>query len=506
MEMPRIIFIDDEDVLRNTYKITLEGAYGSNRSFNLEFYSTPEDAVAAIRKLPFNVALVFMDHHYKNDPDRLVLGSSYIREIKKLNSHIEVIMTSGDKSNESLQLWLKNGADKFLYKDSDENLAKIKIFINQALTSFHAKFGKLLGNKGNTLRSVSEAVRKLQIVSVAPQMESVAELALQSAKSDLSVLLVGDTGTGKLVVARGVHLNSSRAKAPFRTVDCTQFRNSQIIQSELFGSEKGAFTGAESKVGLLEVAQGGTLFIDEAHLLDLSGQAMLLRFLQERKVRRVGGNSEISVDVRLIFAAKPILKEMVERNEFMPDLYYRMNEIKVEIPNLKDRDGDIEALVYFFIDRENEKNRTDKILFPDTIQLLQKYNWPGNVRELENLIRRLCVLVQDKAILPEHVLKYGELNIQTNDQDVHEIPTFDELERNQKKEKIQLIMRAYKLGNYNQAEAARILDIPRKTFANRCKALGIEELLEITIEEERKSPNSKNAITKSWEIVRAYLD
>lgn len=507
MEMPRVIFIEDEPCLRETYDITLKRSYGENRGFNFEFYSNPDEAVAEIRKFPFNVAIVFLDHHFRNDPDKLVLGSSYIREIKKLNHHIEVIMMSGDNSSESLQLWLKNGADKFIYKDSDSNLTKIQIFINQALTSFNAKFGRVLRNKGNTIHSISESVRKLKIVSVSPQMETVAQLVLQSAKSIHSILLIGDTGTGKELIARAAHENSSRAKSVFKTIDCTQFKNSQIIQSELFGSEKGAFTGAEAKVGLLELANGGTLFIDEAHHLDSSAQAMFLRFLQERKVRRVGGNKETPVDVRLIFAAKPLLKEMVEKNEFLPDLYYRMNEIKIEIPSLKEREGDIESLCYFFLSRENERNGTQKNLFPDTIRLLQKYDWPGNVRELENLIKRLCVLVQDDTILPEHIFKYGELKINVGNDDVHTIKTFDELEREQKKEKIDLIMRAYRIGNYNQAEAARILDIPRKTFANRVKALGIEQLMDKNIEEEKKNgPNTKDAIKKSWDVVRAFLD
>ncbi|OYZ20328.1 MAG: hypothetical protein B7Y39_10925 [Bdellovibrio sp. 28-41-41] len=507
MEMPRVIFIEDEQCLRETYDITLKRAYGENRAFNFEFYSNPDEAVAEIRKFPFNVAIVFMDHHFRTDSDKLVLGSSYIKEIKKLNHHIEVIMISGDNSNESLQLWLKNGADKFIYKDSDSNLTKIQIFMNQALTTFNAKFGKILGNKRNATHAISESIRKLKIVSVAPQMETVAQLVLQSSKSNHSILLIGDTGTGKELIARAAHENSNRSKGVFKTIDCTQFKNSQIIQSELFGSEKGAFTGAEHKVGLLELASGGTLFIDEAHHLDSSAQAMFLRFLQERKVRRVGGSAETMVDVRLIFAAKPLLKEMVEKNEFLPDLYYRMNEIKIEIPSLKDREGDVEALCYFFINRENERNGSQKNLFPDTIRLLQKYNWPGNVRELENVIKKLCVLVQDSTILPEHVFKYGELKIDMSDDDVHMIKTFDELEREQKKQKIELIMRAYRIGNYNQAEAARILDIPRKTFANRVKALGIEQLMDKKIEEERNgSPNTKDALKKSWDVVKAFLD
>lgn len=507
MEMPRIIFVDDEQCLRETYMLVLTTAYGENRAFNLEFYSTPGEAVTEIRKNPFNVALVFMDHHFRNDPENLVLGSSYIKDIKRINSYIEIIMMSADDSNDSLRLWLKNGADKFIYKDNDSNHGKIQVFINEALTNYHAKFGKLLGSKKSSFHSVPESVRKLQMISVAPQMETIAELVLQCAKSDLSALLIGETGTGKELVARAIHNNSNRSKSEFRTIDCTQFKNSLIIQSELFGSEKGAFTGAENKVGLIEVANGGTVFLDEAHHLGAEAQAMLLRFLQDRMVRRVGGKTETKVDVRFIFAAKPQLKEMVQKNEFLPDLYYRMKEVKIDLPKLKARDGDLEALSYFFLERENSRTGGEKRLHPDTFDLFNQYEWPGNVRELENLMKRLCVLVPDAVIQPEHVMKYGEIELDTSKLGFHEITSFDELERRQRKEKIELLLKAFELGDSNRAEAARLLDIPRSNFNYHCKTLGISELLENSVaKSEEGGSSSKNALRNSLKLVAAYLD
>lgn len=505
MEKPRVIFVDDEKVLMDTYELLLPNAYGANRSFSFEFYSTPVEALAEIKKNPFNVALVFLDHHFRNDPENLVLGSSYIKEIKKISSYIEVVMMSADSSNESLRLWLKNGADKFIYKDNEDNLGKIQIFINEALTNYHAKFGKLLGSKKDSTFSIPESIRKLEMVSVSTQMETIAELVLQCAKSDLSALLIGDTGTGKELVARAIHNNSSRSKNEFRTIDCTQFKLSHIIQSELFGSEKGAFTGAESKIGLIEAANGGTVFLDEAHHLGSEAQAMLLRFLQDKTVRRVGGKTETKVNVRFVFAAKPILKEMVQKNEFLPDLYYRMKEVRIDLPNLISRDGDLEALSYHFLDRENARNGSEKRLHPDTLELFRSYQWPGNVRELENLMKRLCVLVPDVVILPEHVIKFGELEIDSSKIGMHEISTFAELERRHKKEKIELILKAYGMGEYSRAKAARLLDIPRTSLRNIIKALGINELME-SAQEDEGSSSSKNALKNSWKLVSAYLD
>lgn len=507
MEMPRIIFVDDEQCMRDTSELVLKNKYGENRAFDLEFYHTPEKAIEEIQRNPFNVALVFMDHHFKIGQDELLLGCNYIKTIKQLNSYIEIVMMSADESNETLRLWLKNGADKFIYKDSDQMIGKVQVFINEALTKFHAKFGKLLGNKKVSLNSVSEAVRKTDMISVSPQMETIAELVLQCAKHEISILLVGETGTGKELIAKATHKNSKRAEKEFRTIDCTQFKNSQIIQSELFGSEKGAFTGAESKIGLLEVANGGTVFLDEAHHLGPEGQAMLLRFLQDKKVRKVGGKVEKTVDVRFVFAAKPNIRDMVNRGEFLPDLYYRMKEVTIDLPRLIERDGDLEVLSEYFLEIANSKNGHQKRFHPDTLDMFRQYEWPGNVRELENLMKRLSVLVTDAIILPRHILKFGELDIDESKLGFQEILTLEELQARQDKEKIKLILKAYEMGDFNWAEAARLLGIPRTSLRNYCKALGIRELMETTVAKHAMDEEKeKHLVKQSWRSLTSFFD
>lgn len=506
MEMPRILFVDDEQCLRGTYGLLMKEAYGENRAFEIEFHDSPANAIASLKRNPFNVALVFLDQHFSMGQENMILGSDYIREIKKINSYIELIMMSADESPETMSKWIKNGADKFVYKDSRNLGGKLQVLINQALTNFHAKFGKLMGTTKNAILNMSEPVKKLGLVSISPQMETIANLVLQCAKSDLAALLIGETGTGKELIAKAIHNNSTRADEAFVAIDCTHYKNSLLIQSELFGSEKGAFTGAENKEGLLKVADGGTVFLDEIHHLSMDAQAMLLRAIQERTIRKVGGKSEIKIDVRFIFAGKPILKEMVQNNDFLPDLYYRMKEVRIEIPNLHSREGDIDVLTQYFMDRENQKSGNLKRIHPDTLSLFHEYKWPGNVRELENLIKRLSVMISESVILPEHVLKHGELEIDLEKLNIQEIQTFEDLEREQKKETIKLLMRAYELSNSNGTEAARLLNMPRMSFVNKCKSLGIQELMDGSIARERENKSGlKSAIKKSWSVVTASL-
>lgn len=480
MELPRILFVDDEQCMRSSCELVLSKAFGENKAFEMEFFSSPDQALVAIKRNPFNVAMVVLDHHFRDlVTDELVLGSDYIKKIKSLNSYIEVIMMSGDQSSESLRLWLKNGADKFLYKDSEGLQEKIQVFITQALTKFHSKFGQAFQRHSNGMSRVPDSLKKLGLVSVSDEMKGVADLVLQCANSDLSVFIIGETGTGKELVARAIHQNSDRLSNEFRVIDCTQFKQSQIIASELFGSEKGAFTGAESKVGLFEVANGGTVFLDEVHHLDEVAQGMLLRFLQDKIVRRVGGKTEKKVNVRLIFAGKPILKDLVQKGSFLPDLFYRMKEVKIDLPRLGDRTEDIEILAFYFLEKIASTAGKSKTFHPDTIKLLQSYKWPGNVRELENLIKRLSVMVPDTIISPADVKKFGELDLEQLDEEYLEIMTFDELQAKHNREKRDLILRAYEISDFNMAETARLLGVARTTLRNQCRDLGIRELMEV---------------------------
>ncbi len=476
METPRVIFIDDESCFRQGLELSLNSVFGENRAFEVEFYAHPDQALISIRENPFNVFLVFMDHHFREAPDKLTLGADFIKPIKRINSYIEIVMMSGDTSPESLRLWLKNGADKFLYKEFSGQHEKLQIFITEALTKFRAKFGSFLGQRTRRAALVPEVLKKIGVISMNSTMKAAAELVLQSATSNLSVLIIGETGTGKELIARAIHQNSKRHDKQFRTIDCTQFKKSELIASELFGSEKGAFTGAESKPGLLEIANGGTVFLDEVHHLGPEAQAMLLRFIQEKRVRRVGGSTEKLVDVRFVFAAKPNLKELVDGDEFLVDLVYRMKEMRIDLPQLKDRLEDIEVLCEFFLDKycTQDAAKVAKQFHPDAFDMLRQYSWPGNVRELENLIKRLSVLVEGHIILPEHIEKYGELEASGMASDgFSTLESLIEMATRHEHEARTLILKTYKACDQNLSETARKLGVARTSLRSQCQALGI---------------------------------
>lgn len=482
MEQPRVIFVDDESSFRESTKLSLNLLFGPDRAFDVEFYPHPTLAIDAIKKNPFNVFLVFMDHQFREADKKITLGSDFIRDIKLINSYIEIIMMSTDTSSESLKMWLKNGVDKFIYKTFEGRDEKLQIFINESLTRFRSKFGSFAGNQTRRLNQVPDSLKKIGVVSLDQKMKDAADLVLQSASSNLSVLILGDTGTGKELFAKAVHENSNRKDNKFRTIDCTQFKKSELIASELFGSEKGAFTGAESKVGLLEIANGGTVFLDEVHHLSEEAQAMLLRFIQDRKIRRVGGSTEKFVDVRLLFAAKPVLKELVSENKFLADLVYRMKEIKIDLPPLNSRNGDIEILCEFFLEKQNliEQNTVPKRLHPDALDVLKAYSWPGNVRELENLMKRLSVLVTGPIILPEHIEKYGELDPSFMVKAFSELESFAQMATRHQNEVRALILKAYQANDYNVTTTAKAINYPRTSLISKCKALGIWESMNMT--------------------------
>jgi len=511
MGQPRVIFVDDESCLLDSIQISLDSVFGDNRGFDVEFYSHPTLALEAINRNPFNVFLVFMDHHFHESKDKLTLGADFIKRIKRFNSYIQVVMMSGDQTPESLKLWIHNGADKFLYKGNLGNqIEKIQVFISEALTSFRSKFHGLLGDQSRKVSQVPEELKKIGLVSVAPSMRATAELVIQSAASDLSVMIFGETGTGKELIAKAIHQNSKRKDKAFRTIDCTQFKRSDLIKSELFGSEKGAFTGAESKVGLLELAHGGTIFLDEIHHLGEEAQAMLLRFLQDRKIRRVGGKDEKYVDVRLVFAAKPLLKDLVREDKFLPDLLYRMKEIKIDLPRLVERSGDIEVLCDYFLEKHcsAEANAIPKRFHPDSFDMLRTYTWPGNVREIENLVKRLTVLVGQSVILPEHIEKFGELELSENSGGSVALESLEKMSIRHENEVRSLILRTYQASDYNLSEAARKLGLARTSLRSQCAALGILDSMDVAGKKVQSGGKSelKRVLDNSLRFVSSVLD
>ena len=255
----------------------------------------------------------------------------------------------------------------------------------------------------NYLRSILAKETK-DIVLESPKMKQVVELALTAAKYDSRVLVEGETGVGKEIIAKLIYRNGIRKNGPFIAVNCSAIPEN-LIESELFGYEKGSFTGADEKgkKGYFELANKGVLFLDEIGEISLSFQSKLLRALQENEIQRIGGKKSIKIDVQVIAATNKNLAEKVQTGEFKADLFYRLNTFPIMIPALRDRQADIVPLIYSFADKFNKKYGTQKRFSLSSLNVLQVYEWPGNVRELENIIERLVLTVRDDIINAEHV-------------------------------------------------------------------------------------------------------
>jgi len=247
------------------------------------------------------------------------------------------------------------------------------------------------------------------IIGASPPMRRVFDTIARIAESPVDVLILGPTGTGKELIARAIHRRSTRANKPFVPVDCGAIPDN-LIESELFGHERGAFTGADSRrIGLLEFADGGTIFLDELGELPLTLQAKLLRALQERKIRRVGGREELDVDLRVVAATSRDLDAMIRNGQFRQDLYYRINVVRIELPPLRDRGDDLGLLAEYFMNKHSrELGRTMTSLSSEAYQVLKNYPWPGNVRELQNVIRRALAMTKGNKLevddLPDDVV------------------------------------------------------------------------------------------------------
>ena len=329
-------------------------------------------------------------------------------------------------------------------------------------------------------RSLKERIQKIEgdynfgkMVAKSKAMQSVFQLSNKAAQYKTTVLILGDSGTGKELIARGIHCGGKRAAGPLVPVNCGGIPDS-LLESELLGYKKGAFTGADrDKKGLFQEAERGTIFLDEIGELPLSLQVKLLRVLQENEVRPVGDSKSLQIDVRFIAATSKKLEEEVKKGSFREDLYYRLNVITVKIPPLHERTEDIPLLCKHFIGRFNEILAKDVSgLAPDAMSRLLEYHWPGNVRQLENVIERAMVIAEDSLLLPEHFT--AELS--NKDGRIGKDTVFEglSLKHAQKVVEKELISQALSDTGGNRTRAARLLEISHPSLLTKIKAYGID--------------------------------
>jgi len=382
MAKERILVIDDEeDMLENCRRILDRLGYES---------LLESDGAQGVLRFEHEHPVVTLTDLRMPGMD----GLEVLRTIRRLDREALVILFTAFATVETAVEAVKEGA--FDYVPKPFSADQLQLVIERALMQ-----RRLLEENRRLREQLTETYRFENIVGRSRPMLQVYDLIKKVAASEANILIFGESGTGKELIARCVHANSPRAARAFVPVDCASLPE-HLLESELFGHEKGAFTGAIAmRRGLFEEADGGTSFLDEVGDIPLPLQAKLLRVLQERQVRRVGGNRFLDVDVRVISATHQNLAGMVQEGRFREDLYYRLNVISIPLPPLRDRFGDIPLLAYHFLRKyAAQSGKNVKGIAPETLELLEAYPWPGNVRELQNVIERAVVLAEGETITP----------------------------------------------------------------------------------------------------------
>lgn len=397
-------------------------------------------------------------------------GMGVLEEIRKSNKDVIVIILSGYGDTKRVVNAMKLGAFDYITKPF--NNKELSALIKNAMES--RLKADTEGARQNNALSSPENVK-----GISPQISHVFELIEVVAPTNMTVVLQGESGTGKELMARLIHSKSSRKNGPFVALDCGTLQET-LVESELFGYEKGAFTGAvERKEGHFELANKGTLFLDEVANIKESVQLKLLRVLQERRVRHLGGKKDIPVDVRIITATNTTMTELVKRGKFRDDLYYRLNEFLLELPPLRCRSGDIPVLAEHFIEEANlELGKKVRGLTEKATRAFLNYAWPGNVRELRNIIRRAVLMTASEYMDIGDVP--GELQ-GARDETGADVSCGNVSLRGVVKESIkdlerEVIEKALALAKNNKSKAAKILQIDRTTLYSKLKSLGIRDL------------------------------
>jgi len=389
MAIERILILDDEPDAAKSWMQILEAA-----GYRCLATTEPEQALRLLESEHLDLLLTDLRMPGMD-------GMEMLRQARKIDQHIQVVMLTGYASLESAVAAVKAGAFDYLSKSFSND--QLRLAVERALTKRRLELENL------HLREQLRGVFGFEnIVGHSAMLQQVIELVRKAARSEANILILGESGTGKELIARAIHANSSRAALAFVPVDCASLPEN-LLESELFGYEKGAFTGAVgAKQGLMEAAHHGTLFLDELGELPLRLQVKLLRVLQERRIRHVGGTREIDIDMRIVSATNRDLRALVAAGKFREDLYYRVNVIDIVLPPLRERAGDIELLAASFLRRYGESGQTAvKGFEPEAMIALETYSWPGNVRELQNVIERACALADSEMItlgeLPLHL-------------------------------------------------------------------------------------------------------
>jgi two-component system NtrC family response regulator len=443
-----LLIVEDDPGIQKQLKWGIEGC-------QTILASNQEEAITAIRR--FMPSVVTLDLGLPPDPANASEGLATLKQIMHLAPKTKVIVVTGNDDRENAISAVAMGAYDFYQKPIDLDVLNLIISRAFQLDQLERDFDRLRTLPSEPLQG---------LIASSAVMEKLIRMIEKVAPTNATVLLLGESGTGKEVLAKAVHALSQRAKQPFIAVNCAAIPEN-LLESELFGYEKGAFTGAVKQTkGKIEYADGGTFFLDEIGDLPLSLQAKLLRFIQERTLERLGGRTEIPVDVRIICATHQNITRLIEQGQFREDLYYRINEITVNIPPLRERSGDAVLIATALIKRFSAENgKAVKGLSKEAARLIENYAWPGNIRQLENKIKRAVIMADESVLSPDDL----ELDIQS---DSYEMPlNLKEVRENAESEAIK---RALAYTDNHISNAAKLLGVTRPTLYTLFNKYGIK--------------------------------
>jgi DNA-binding NtrC family response regulator len=456
-----VLVIDDEEVMRDVLENLL-----SSEGYRVDLAKTGEEGVTKYADRPPDVVLLDVSM-----PG--IGGLRALEEILKLDAEAVVIMITAYATFETAISAWQRGAFNCVRKPFDNSeVAKL------------VAAGVRRRRKDEERRTLKRSMRRSggEIVARSERMRRVLELVAQVAPARTTVLVQGESGTGKELVARAIHNQSSREDGPFVTVNSGNIPT-ELLESELFGHLRGAFTGAvAAKKGLFEVADGGSIFLDEIGNISLETQSKLLRVIQEREFTPVGDTAPRKVDVRIIAATNVALRDAVDQGVFREDLFYRLNVITIDLPPLRERPEDVVPLAQFFIRKYAEENakRISDALDRDVVRVLEAYHWPGNIRELENAVERAVIItrsdhitvedLRDEVVHPAPLTRAGGASRAAAQIDLsHGVSFYDEVNAFQK----DLILRALEITNGHQSRAAKLLGMNTTTLNSKIKYFGI---------------------------------
>jgi two-component system, NtrC family, nitrogen regulation response regulator NtrX len=451
--MSTILVIDDEDSILEILRDILE-----DEGYTVFTAADGYEGLACLGSNP--VDMVFLDVWLPN-----MGGIEVLEKIKETEPDIPVVIISGHASIDMAVKAVKMGAFDFLEKPL--SLDRVITLANNALAMEELK------RENRELKS--SLFMEDEIIGKSDEVKRIKDIITHSAPSDARVLITGDNGTGKELVARELHRQSNRASGPFVEVNCAAIPDT-LLESELFGHEKGAFTGAVARrKGKFELAHEGTIFLDEVADMSAGAQAKVLRVIQELTFQRIGGEKQIHVDVRIVAATNKDIQEEIRRKRFREDLYYRLNVVPIHVPSLEERKKDLPLLLEYFLKKSaKEKNEKKRSISPQGMELLEKYNWPGNIRELKNFVERITIMSDEEIISRETVEFY--LGKQVGDSKPALFEEFGEMKLGEAKDEFErtLLVQKLKEHDFNISRTAENLGIYPSNLHGKIKKYGIE--------------------------------